>query len=263
MILTLFVSCKQSNTSDSKDSFLETKDDKTFIYNKYYKALDDEKVVLIHENGIVGSDEPMRYTIAPVLPEGFLFDPIQFDANTIEYEKNLLIAEVFKEGKDYTYSLYSLINGNHLMDYTYDKFDVFFNNEDERRFIGFYSRNATTKNSFENNVVGIFYYADLNEQLSKLQLKVVNDYDLSNLDISNPVIELMGIENNAIQVHSGKSLYYSGSDGKKKEEVYFDIKVTFYTNQSYLPLSFMLQVRNDQLIVPNDFQHSIFYLSTF
>ena len=82
------------------------------------------------------------------------------------------------------------------------------------------------------------------------------------LDVSNPVLELLPIEDNAIQLNAGKKLYFTAQDGSADVGIDFDLKVVFYTTDTYKPLEFTLEVRDNQLLIPKDFNHSIFQLES-
>jgi hypothetical protein len=82
------------------------------------------------------------------------------------------------------------------------------------------------------------------------------------LDISNPVFELIPLTPGTLVLNNGKSLFFTSQDASEDSDVNFDIRIIFYTTDTYKPVEFTLQVRNDELLLPKDFQHSVFTLES-
>lgn len=146
--------------------------------------------------------------------------------------------------------MYNLNNGNEVLAYTYDKFEVLFSSEEQRRFIGFYSRDAANISASSYDLdefsLGVLSYVNQNGEGQHYKIEVQTTPE--DYDISSPVIELLAVKENAIELMSGKTLYFTGEDGTNKNAVNFNIQVSFFTKTDYEERSFLLQVRNDVLL---------------
>lgn len=258
----------EHQTGDGKCSVLKETPQGLFIQNEYYKYLADGKVISILQKEYVGDSLNLPVTaIYPVYP---LADSAKwsfsFKGQDYRIIKDLLIAEALSKGKDASYKVFNLNNGNEVISYTYDKFDILFSDESEKRFLGFYGMNAAdvegSELKFEELTFGYLNYANKDGSLGQIKIETKDPMWLEVLDISNPVIELLPLKENAISLNSGKTLYFTGADGKQHEEVNFDIQITFYTTDTYKPVSFMLQVRNDKFELAENFSNTVFDLES-
>ncbi|MFT5306792.1 MAG: hypothetical protein ACI89M_002319, partial [Chitinophagales bacterium] len=191
---------------------------------------------------------------------------INFKGEGFSLTKSSLIAETTFGNSDASYSAYSLRSGEKLIEYTYDKLEVLFGDEQKKRYLGFYS-NKGVKSEFidlnsNKNTLGILSYASQDKLLKAIRIEVTDPFWLDVLDVSNPVIELSPLRQDAIALNSGKTLYFTSNQGREDEGVNFNIKVIFYTTDTYKPVEFFLQVRENQLLVAPVFTHSVFHLES-
>ena len=238
------------------------------LENAYYKVIQNEGVFAIKEKkSLDDSLSQTIYNISPVYPITDSADwSIDFKGKGFEMTKSTLVAETTSYDSDASYGIYSLQSGARILEYTYDKLEVLFVAEANKRYLGFYSKNGAPspniKSISKKNTLGIFNYASQDGLLNTISLEAIDVNWLEILDVSNPVLELMPIEGNAIQLNAGKKLYFTAQDGFADEAVNFDLKVIFYTTDTYKPVEFILEVRANQLLIPKDFKHSIFQLES-
>ena len=105
-------------------------------------------------------------------------------------------------------------------------------------------------------------YANQKGGLSKIKIEALDEMWLDIFDVANPVIELIPYKNTAIELNSGKTLYFTSTDGKTSQDVNFDIQFTYYTKDTYKPSSFILEVRGDEIIIPDNFSNTVFSLES-
>jgi hypothetical protein len=257
-----------SNTAVGACSKLTETSEGLLIQNEYFRYLDDGSVVSIIQNELIGDSLSQTSTrMYPVYPkEDSAKWDIQFNGQDFKIFKDLLISEASENGKDASYKVFNLSNGKEVIFYTYDKFDILFSDENEKRFLGFYGMNATDRIAsdlkFDKLTFGYLNYANKEGSLGQIRIATKDPLWLNVLDISNPVIELMPLKENALSLNSGKTLYFTSTDGKQKEAVNFDIQITFYTTDTYKPTSFTLQVRNDKFELSKDFSNTVFKLES-
>ncbi|MEZ4979156.1 MAG: hypothetical protein R2772_07645 [Chitinophagales bacterium] len=255
LVLFVFFSCKepvQSNFPTSKCSTLELVDEALTLKNFYFEEYGDKKFLAVSKFESLDDENSLaNFEVYPSWPkqDSAKWD-VKFKASRYQLLQNYLIAESEEDLRGTSYVMYNLENGNEVVSYTYDKFEVLFSSEEERRFIAFYSRDAANLSSsvyeLDESSLGILSYVNQNGegQHFKIQVQTTpNDYD-----ISSPVLELLSIKENAIELMSGKTLYFTGEDGTNKNAVNFNIQVSFFTKTDYEERSFLLQVRNDVLL---------------
>ncbi len=238
------------------------------VVNAYFKILDNENVISIKERKILGDSlEQAVFQIAPAYTDKDEQDwQINFKGEGFSLTKSSLIAETTFGNSDASYSAYSLRSGEKLIEYTYDKLEVLFGDEQKKRYLGFYS-NKGVKSEFidrnsNKNTLGILSYASQDKLLKAIRIEVTDPFWLDILDVSNPVIELSPLKQDAIALNSGKTLYFTSNQGMEDEGVNFNIKVVFYTTDTHKPVEFFLQVRENQLLVSPVFTHSVFHLES-
>jgi len=271
LVLLVFVACDSSPSNATKGtcSVLSETSEGLMIQNEYFKSLADGTIVSISQRELIGDSLSIISTrMYPVYPNADSAKwAIQFDGQEFKIFKDLLISEASKNGNDASFKVFNLNNGNEVITYTYDKFDILFLDESEKRFVGFYGMNASDRNTsnlkFDMLTVGYLNYSNKDGSLGQIKIDTKDPLWLEVLDISNPVIELMHLKGNAVSLNSGKTLYFTGADGKKREEVNFDIQITFYTTETFEPISILLQVRNDKFELAEDFSNTVFKLESF
>ena len=238
------------------------------LENAYYKVIQNKGVFAIKEKKSLDDTLSQTiYNISPVYPvtdsAGWSID---FKGKGFEMTKSILVAETSSYDSDASYGIYSLQSGARILEYTYDKLEVLFVDENNKRYLGFYSKNGAPSSNIKSiskeNTLGIFNYASQDGILNTISLEAIDVNWLDILDVSNPVLELLPIEDNAIQLNAGKKLYFTAQDGFADEGVNFDLKVIFYTTDTYTPVEFTLEVRANQLLIPQDFKHGIFQLES-
>lgn len=255
LVLFTFFSCKettQANLPSSKCSSLELTNETLTLKNFYFEEYADNHFLAISKFENIGLDNSLAdFQVYPTWPK---VDSakwnINFKASRYQLQQNYLIAESEEDQRGTSYVMYNLENGSEVVSYTYDKFEVLFSSEDERRFIGFYSRDAanlaSSKYNLDESSLGVLSYVNQNGQGQHYKIEVQSTP--SDYDISSPVIELLSIKENAIELMSGKTLYFTGEDGTNINAINFNIQVSFYTKTDYEERSFLLQVRNDVLL---------------
>lgn len=270
IVVLLTVGCNTSefNSDKGQCSVLTETADGLSIQNSYFKYLVDGTVVSIIQNERIGDSLNLPTTsITPVYPKAESAKwTINFEAQDFKISKDLLISEVQVNGKDASYKIFNLKNGNEVISYTYDKFDVLFVDENEKRFLGLYGMNASDKASsglkFEELTFGFLNYSNKEGKLGQIRIDAKDPLLMETLDVSNPVIELLPLRGNSLALNSGKTLYFTGADGKRKEDVNFDVKITFYTTDTYEELTILLQVRNDKIELAENFSNTVFHLES-
>lgn len=257
LVLVSIFACKETATNNfprETCSSLKEQNETLVVQNFYYEEFADNRFLAISEIKNIGEKKEFAdFQVSPAWPkQDSALWSLAFKASSYNLLNNFLIAESEEDQKGTSYEMYNLDNGNKVLAYTYDKFEVLFSSEEERRFIAFYSREAANfvSNPFDGkeNSLGILAYVNQNGEGQKYRIDVqttANDYD-----ISSPVIELQAIKENAIELLSGKTLYFTGEDGSNKNAINFNLKVSFFTKSDYEERSFLLQVRNDVLL-PN------------
>lgn len=268
----LLVSCgaldKESNRGASNCSSISIGADGVSIENSYFMPISNGMILSVFsQENIGGENMPSTFEVWPVYPkEDSLKWEITFTGDDFEVFNNTLIASKKVDNDEDYYVLYDLVAGNKIIEYTYDKFEVLFSDENEKRFMGFYSKNAANMNKgdykFNEKSFGFLSYANQQGQISKIRIDAMDPMWLEIFDVANPVIEMIPFKGNAIELNSGKTLYFTSSDGKLSEEVNFDIQFTYYTKDTYKPSSFLLEVRRDKIIVPSDFSNTVFNLES-
>ena len=266
----LISACAQQEQLDLHHdcSVILSQNGQKILENAYYKVIQNEGVFAIKEKKILDDSLSQTiYNISPVYPITDSADwSIDFKGKGFEMTKSTLVAETTSYDSDASYGIYSLQSGSRILEYTYDKLEVLFIDDSNKRYLGFYSKNGVPSTNIgaisKENTLGIFSYASQDGLLNTIRLEAIDANWLDILDVSNPVLELMPIEDNAIQLNAGKKLYFTAEDGFADEGVDFDLKVIFYTTDTYKPVEFMLEVRANQLLIPKDFKHSIFQLES-
>ena len=85
-----------------------------------------------------------------------------------------------------------------------------FVDENNKRYLGFYSKNGAPSSNIKSiskeNTLGIFNYASQDGILNTISLEAIDVNWLDILDVSNPVLELLPIEDNCISLHRMDSL---------------------------------------------------------
>lgn len=253
--LTLLYSCSNSSSSELNNdcSSLKFEDNQLVINNYYFKNIDKNKVLAVHSFQQTWDSLAIpSYKLYPVHPKVDSASwTLEFDAEDFQIQKNLLTSEVSLPGFDATFALYNLDFGVKLLDYTYDKFEILFFDDLEKRFLGFYSSKAANIEksdfSFDKQTLGFFSYANLQGDVQTLEIKLTKPEVPDSFDLSNPVIELKPKDDKALELKSGKTLYFTGSNGKEKSEINFDIFITFYSLKEYTPHTFQLEVKSDKM----------------
>jgi hypothetical protein len=270
LVFILLIGCSSpsKNIIQNSCSSISETDKGLLLHSTFYKLLDNGTVLSVTRVEIAGDTSTVpKTTISPIYPKGDSASwQIQFEANEYKIVKDLLISELVNFGNDASYKLFNLNNGKEVIKYTYDKFDVLFSDENEKRFLGFYGMNAADKASsgldFNDLTFGFLSFSNKDEILGQIRIDTKDDLWLDVLDISNPVIELMPLLENALSLNSGKTLYFTGADGTQSSDVNFDIQITFYTTDTYKPVSFTLHVRKDKFELVKDFSNTIFHLES-
>ena len=272
VLLLWLVACKPAPTPteaiDQTCSSLTESSDGLRIKNQYFKHLQNGSVLAIVQDELIGDTISLPKTlISPVYPKADSGKwQIECYGQEVKFFNDLVIAEAIRTGNDASYKVFNLNNGNEIIAYTYDKFDILFSDENEKRFLGFYGMNASDKKDnplkFEALTFGFLSFSNKDGLLGQIRIDTKDPMWLDVLDISNPVIELVPIKGNALSLNSGKTLYFTSSDGKKGDDVNFDIQITFYTTDTYKPITFMLQVRNDKFELAKDFSNTVFHLES-
>ena len=260
------LSCLSETSKETSDlcSSIETVDKQTIVNNAFYKVLENGSVLSILEQQILDDSLGFNHVQVSSIEEEWQIDLHQVD---YQIQQNLLIAE-WRENDihDASYSAFSLHTGEKLLDYTYDKLEILFNQPEEKRFFGFYSDNGIAIDAYTENrakeTLGILTYANQANPIRQLRLSAADPMWEALLDISNPVFELVPLTTGTLVLNNGKSLFFTSQDASKESGVNFDIHITFYTIDTYQPVEFTLQVRNDELLLPSDFQHSVFALES-
>lgn len=252
-------------------SSVQLTEDRLLVTNAFYQVLEDEQVLSITEEYVVGDSLGINKLFVTDFESttGDAGHSWEIALENVDYsiEKNVLLAQWNKSGLyDASYSAYSLLSGEKLLDYTYDKLEIVFNQVNERRYFGFYSDNGIPIEAYSDRrtkeTFGLLTYANQDEQLQQLRLTAADPMWLDLLDISNPVFELVPLTEGTISLNSGKSLFFTGQSTAETGGVNFDINIVFYTTDSYKPVVITLPVRNDQLQIPTDFEHSVFALES-
>ena len=266
----LISACAQQEQLDLHHdcSVILSQNGQKILENAYYKVIQNEGVFAIKEKKILDDSLSQTiYNISPVYPITDSADwSIDFKGKGFEMTKSTLVAETTSYDSDASYGIYNLQSGARILEFTYDKLEILFVAEANKRYLGFYSKNGAPSTNIKSiskeNTLGIFNYASQDGLLNTISLEAIDVNWLEILDVSNPVLELMPIEGNAIQLNAGKKLYFTAQDGFADEAVNFDLKVIFYTTDTYKPVEFILEVRANQLLIPKDFKHSIFQLES-
>lgn len=268
----LLISCgaidKKSNGGASNCSSISVGEDGISIDNHYFMSISNGMVLSIRSQENVGGEKSSsNFEVTPVHPkEDSLKWKITFTGDDFEIFNNTLLASKKVENEEDYFAIYELAEGNKIIEYTYDKFEVLFLDENEKRFMGFYSKNAANVNKadydFNEKSFGFLNYSNQQGQISKIRIDAVDPMWMDIFDVANPVIEMLPLKGNAIELNSGKTLYFTSSDGKLSDEVNFDIQFTYYTKDTYKPSSFLLEVRGDKIIVPSDFSNTVFNLES-
>ena len=259
-------SCLSETSKETSDlcSSIETVDKQTIVNNAFYKVLENGSVLSILEQQILDDSLGFNHVQVSSIEEKWQIDLHQLD---YQMQQNLLIAE-WRENDihDASYSAFSLHTGEKLLDYTYDKLEILFNQPEEKRFFGFYSDNGIAIDAYTENrakgTLGVLTYANQANPIRQLRLSAADPMWEALLDISNPVFELIPLTPGTLVLNNGKSLFFTSQDASEDSEVNFDIRIIFYTTDTYKPVEFTLQVRNDELLLPKDFQHSVFTLES-
>lgn len=255
-LIVSLIACKQEENPkiNTNGSNIQIEEGETILNNFYYQNIGNGKVLAINKvENINDSLQLPLNIIMPVLPKADSAKwQINFAAQNFEIHKNYLVAESYLDGKDYTYALFNIDNGQKIMDYTYDKFEILYTNENQKRNLGFYSKNAINKESldldFNEKTLGYFFYANSKGEINHLKVEVKDESLKDKYDISNTNIELnSSIENGVLRFNSNKSLFFTSFSGDNKEEINFDIEVTFFSFDPYQPYKIQLNVENDVL----------------
>lgn len=268
--LLLFAACtSDSPTKMAHDcSSMYEEEERVVIENAYFKILDDESLLAVKERKILGDTIGQTvFNFSPATANSIAESwSIAFTGDNYSLAKKMLIADISTRESDASYVGYSLATGEVLLEYTYDKFEVLFGDEFNKRYLGFYSNKgretAFSEVNRTKNTIGFLTYASQKEKLNALRIEAADPFWLDVLDISNPVVELIPVKENSIQLNAGKTLYFTNHEGENSAGVDFDMKLMFYTTDTYKPVEFILQVRNDKLLVPEDFSHSVFLLES-
>lgn len=256
LFILALVACKQDEVPqiNVNGSTISIEEGETILNNLYYQNIGNGKVLAINKiENIDDSLEIPMNIITPVLPKSDSAKwQINFAAQSFEISRNYITTESFIEGKEYTYALYNLANGNKILDYTYDKFEVLFTNENERRIIGFYTKNAINREKsglkFNDKTLAYFFYVNDDGEINHLRLDVKDVNLIDKYDISNTNVGLFPLtETGFLRFNSNKSLFFTSLTGENKNEINFDVEVTLYSFDPYEPYTLKLKVENDLL----------------
>ncbi len=256
VIVFVLASCQPKETTkiNQSGSNISLQDGAIIINNLYYQHLGDGNVLAV--NKIENISDPTiipEFIISPVLPKKDSAKwQIDFNAQQYDIAKNYLTTESYLEGKDYTFELYNINNGKKIINYTYDKFEVNYTNENERRIVAFYSKNAVNKENsgleFNNKTLGYFLYAHQNGVISQLRLDAKDESLVDKYDVSNTNILLSADdETGLLRFNSNKSIFFTNISGENKTEINFNVGVTLFINDPYEPFELQLKVENDVL----------------
>lgn len=255
LILFLIYACQNKNSTTiingtTCSSISEENGVKVFN-NFYYENFEDGRVFLVNKKSKL--NEPLKsvFSLVPIFPkEDSAKWNLKFVAEKYVINKNTLLAESNEADKVSSYLLYSLSSGNLLLPYTYDKFNVLFSDETQKRWIGFYSRNGANLEesnlTFSNNTLGYISYANQNTLVQQVAIKVNSSEWVDKLDVSSPVIELLPMSESAMGMPGGKTLYFSAA----KATIDFKLQITFYNKEDYSPHIIVIPILNDKLGEP-------------
>ena len=256
-------SSDDSNLADNCSEIIAAENG-VLIQNNYFQALSNGTILSVQSEEEVGFEDAVsNFKITPAFPKDDAGKwQLEFSGNSFEVSGNTLSTSEEVDNGDYLFKMYDLNTGNSIIEYTYDKFEIMFLDEFEKRYLGFYSTNAASKDNaefaFSDKTFGYLNYANQNGRISKLSIEAADDMWMSIFDIANPVIEMLPYKGSSIELNSGKTLYFTSANGKVKEEVNFDIQFTYYTKDTYKPSSFLLEVRGDEIRIPDDFSNTVF-----
>jgi len=255
------IACKQNQTNKlySKESTIIVENDETILNNYFYQNIGNGKVLAVNEKqNITDSTQIPSFVITPVLPQSDSAKwQLNFNAQQYHISNTYLTTESYLEGKDYTFELYNISNGKKIINYTYDKFEVNYTNDKQRRIVAFYSKNAIDRDNsgfkFTPKTLGYLFYASNDGIIDYYRLDVKDvelkdKYDVSNTNISLGADD----ESSLLRFNSNKSIFFTTITGDNASDINFNIGVTMYVNEPYTSLEFPIQVKNNQLSFNED-----------
>lgn len=252
----------------SECSSISAQNNETIIDNCYYQTINNQEILAIKEKIVFGDTSGLStFQVSKMMPDNEAYDwSVNFEGRSFDVVSPLLIVETSELNSNASYQAYSLINGSKVLEYTYDKFEVLFSDKTKKRMIGFYSNQGATSKFLQENsnkkTFGILSYGSQDELLNSIRIDAADPMWMDVIDISSPVIELLPIKENAISLYGGKTLFFTSHDGVQNDELNFDVKIVFYTTDTYKPVEFVLEVRDNQLLLPESFSHSVFHLES-
>jgi len=259
LILLLFT-CKEktnqtqiANNSNFSSIFTETAEE-IKIANAFYKyssslenGTNEDIVLKVTQNETIDKTTKNIKSVYNITTVDAKWE-INVEANDLEIKNNTLIAKNNAvENLEDTYSIFNLENGNHLLDYTYDKLTVRSIEGNFRRFIGFTSllNSRDLLKSYDDKVIGVLSYASEKNEIKKILIR-------SELEIDSitPDLYLNSNSENTRVFEEGNILVFMDfdDDNHNKKDIDFSFGLVYYIGDEAEETYIIFEVKDDAIV---------------
>ena len=170
----------------------------------------------------------------------------EIEAADIDYTPKVLLAHKEPKGntEEDTYTLYSLLNGNALMTYTYSPLSALIPNTSHKRFIGYLSQLSGGEKPKDLAVVS---YVGCDALIDKINIKLKNKIEFPQY---TPEIKMMvGQESGNTAANEGKTVILSHADrGFRPLDISgFAVEIIYNMPEGKEAITILLPIRNDHI----------------
>ncbi|MFN8310122.1 MAG: hypothetical protein U0T73_09175 [Chitinophagales bacterium] len=241
---------EKDNTFYDVVSFLDKSDAASFLL----KITKHEKHFIDSVNG------ENHFTVAAQsLNNSSLKWKADFDAADIDYSAKVIVAHTEPSGdQEDTYTLYSLLNGNKLMSYTYGDLRALIPNTSHKRFFGYLSQKSAQDHP--QNFADVTYCGS-DKVIQTIHIRSKN----KDIPVYTPELLLKAAEESGNTIAAeGKNviLAHASRQFSADQITGFALQINYFLPNVTEPITILLPVRNDHVdLSAAQYNKSIFELS--
>lgn len=181
---------------------------------------------------------------------------VDVNADEISFKEASIFAK--KNGNDTTedwYSVYNPLNGEMLLSFTNDYYDLVIPNSKERRYIGFQSTKTEFKSGKEttDHLLGNLFYASNMYQIQQLQIKVLDEKLYKNFSLYTPKMVLSTSNKSYTSIDDGRRIALMNISEQNTSMDFSNIvvEITFYYGTDAQELICFIPITDDKLDLAN------------